>query len=176
MRSFAPALLLASILSCGAAGAASPVPDYIGRHVSTPQDTQAINKVVADFQTAIKTKDSKLLSTLVLNANILFDSPLGPEGIAMVRNKHDVNFDGIRAGGYNGFAQFIGTSKDALEEKFYNVKITQDGNVAWVMFDYEFLENGKTQNYGVETWQMIKVADAQWKIVSVMWTMNRLPK
>lgn len=176
MRFFSSAFLLASILWCGGAGAANPVPDYIGRHVSTPQDTQAINKVIEDFQVAIKTKDSKLLSTLVLNANILFDSPLGPEGIAMVRNKRDVNFDGIRAGAYSEFARFIGMAKESLEEKFYNVKITQDGNVAWVMFDYEFLENGKTQNYGVETWQMIKAADSQWKIVSVIWTMHPLPK
>ncbi len=53
------------------------------------------------------------------------------------------------------------------------MKITQDRNVAWVMFDYEFAVNGKTQNYGIETWQMMKVADDKWKIASVIWTMNR---
>jgi hypothetical protein len=82
----------------------------------------------------------------------------------------------LRAGGYAEFARFIGSSKGAVEEKFYNVKITQDGNVAWVMFDYEFLVDGKAQNYGVETWQMMKVADDKWKIASVMWTMNHPPK
>jgi hypothetical protein len=110
----------------------------------------------------------------VLNSNILFDSPLTPEDIVYVRDSHDVTFSGLRAGGYNEFAQVIGMSKDAFEEKFYNVKITQDGNVAWVMFDYEFVRNGKTQNYGIETWQMMKVTEKDWKIASVMWTMNRL--
>ena len=175
MRVSTSALLLAALMLGGGSASAgdNTVPHYIGKHVSTPRDTQAINKVIEDFQTAIRNKDRKLLSTLVLNSNILFASPAGPEGIAIVRDKHDTTFDGLRAGGYGEFARFIGTAKETLEEKFYNVKITQDGHVAWVMFDYEFVENGKTQNYGVETWQMMKVADDKWKIASVMWTMNR---
>jgi ketosteroid isomerase-like protein len=152
------------------------VPAYIGRHTSTPQDTQAINKVIEDFQVALKTKNTRLLSTLVLNSNILFDAPGSPKDVAFAHEKYDTTYDGLRAGGYNDFARFIGSAKESTEEKFYNVKITQDGNVAWVMFDYEFLLDGKPQNYGVEMWQMMKVADDKWKIASVMWTMNRPPK
>jgi len=85
MRFMTSAFLATSLLLYSVtAGAADNVPPYIGKHVSTPQDTRA---------------------------------------------------------------------------KFYNVKITQDGNVAWVMFDYEFVREGKTQNYGIETWQMMKVGD-----------------
>jgi ketosteroid isomerase-like protein len=83
---------------------------------------------------------------------------------------------GIRAGGYGDFVRFIGMSKQALEEEFYNVKITQDGDVAWVMFDYAFLKDGTTQNYGIETWQMMKAKNGDWKIASVMWAMNQPPK
>jgi ketosteroid isomerase-like protein len=177
MRRLVLASVLGSILLCGAAAAAtSNAPAYIGRHTTTLQDTQAINKVIEDFQVAIKTRNPKLLSTLVLNSNILFDAPGSPEDIAYAHDKHDVTYDGLRAGGYTSFARFIATAKEAIEEKFYNIKITQDGNVAWVMFDYEFVVDGKTQNYGVETWQMMKVAGDQWKIASVMWTMNRPPK
>jgi len=176
MRRIVTGLALASaLLFSGSLVAADNPPAYIGKHTSTERDTAAINKVIEDFGTAIKTRDSRLLSTLVLHSNILFDAPRDPEGIAMLRNKVDVNFDGIRAGGYSDFARFIGTTKDQVEEKFYNVKITQDKNVAWVMFDYEFVVNSKTQNYGVETWQMMKVADDKWKIVSVVWTINPPP-
>ncbi len=175
MRRIVTGLALASALLCSGVGmAADNPPAYIGKYTSTPQDTAAINKVIEDFGSAIRNKDPKLLSTLVLHSNILFDSPTAPDGIAMLRNKVDVNFNGIRASGYSDFARFIGTAKDQVEEKFYNVKITQDKNVAWVMFDYEFVTNGKTENYGIETWQMMKVADDQWKIASVLWTMNRL--
>ncbi|NRR34356.1 hypothetical protein HSX11_29720 [Oxalobacteraceae bacterium] len=177
MRCLTLALLATSIfLSSATASATDTAPAYIGKHISTPQDTRAINKVIEDFQIAIKTKDRKLLSTLVLNSNILFDSPMNPEDIAYVRNTHDTSFDGLRAGGYGEFARVIGMSKESIEEKFYNVKITQDGNVAWVMFDYEFIRDGKTQNYGIETWQMMKVVGDNWKIASVMWTMNRPEK
>jgi hypothetical protein len=111
-----------------------------------------------------------------VNEQILFESPIKPEQFGEFRSKHDPKFDGIRGGGYPRFARFVGESRDQLEEKFYNVKITQDGNVAWVMFDYEFLVSGKTENFGIETWQMIKLPGDQWKIASVVWTMNRPPK
>ncbi|HJW31159.1 MAG TPA: hypothetical protein VJ508_18155 [Saprospiraceae bacterium] len=162
-----------ALLCCDAAGASDNAPAYIGKHVSTQTDINAIKKVIEDFQTAIKIKDDKLLSTLVLSSNILFVAPMNPEGIAQIRDKHDVTFDGLRTGVFSEFSRFISTSKEELEEKFYDVNITQDGNVAWVMFDYEFISNGKTQNYGVETWQMMKAFDNKWKIVTVMWTMNR---
>jgi hypothetical protein len=169
---FSYVLLLSSL--CGAADAGD-APQYIGRHGSSPEDGKAIGKVVEDFRLAIKTKNPRLLSTLVLNSSILFDAPAPPDAIASVREKSDASFNGIRAGGYRDFATFLGTTKNEVEEKFYNVKITQDRNVAWVMFDYEFLINGRAQNYGVETWQMMKVEGGEWKILSVVWTMNRLP-
>lgn len=170
---FASMLLLASL--CGAAQA-DGMPSYIGRHGSSSEDTRAIEKVVEDFRSAIKTRNPRLLSTLVLNSAILFDTPTPPDAIAKVRETSDVTFNGIRSSGYRDFATFLGTTKNEIEEKFYNVKITQDNNVAWVMFDYEFLINGKAQNYGVETWQMMKVPEGGWKIVSVVWTMNRAPE
>jgi ketosteroid isomerase-like protein len=172
MRRLLLAVLLGSAMLSAVAAADKP-PAYIGQHTSTPQDLQAINKVIDDFQVALKTKNTKLLSTLVLNSNILFDAPGSPRDIAFAHEKYDTTYDGLRAGGYNSFARFISEAKGTVEEKFYNIKITQDANLAVVMFDYEFLEDGKAQNYGIEVWQMMKVADGKWKIASVMWTMNR---
>lgn len=175
MRRLYSMLFVALCAGVAAVATGAEVPAYIGKHVASAADTAAINAVVNQFQTAIKSHDAKLLSSLVLNSNILFDAPAPPAAIAVVRGRVDVTYDGLRAGGFNQFSRFIGESKDALEEKFYNVQITQDGNVAWVMFDYEFVSNGKVSNYGVETWQMMQNADGQWKIASVMWSMNRLP-
>jgi hypothetical protein len=169
-------LMLLSLFAGGAAEAADVQPAYIGKHQVTAQDTKLINKVIDDFQIAIKTKDRNLLTSLVVNPNILFESPMKPEDITTYRAKRDPAFDGLKSGGYQRFASFISEAPETLEEKFYNVKITQDGNVAWVMFDYEFVVAGKSENYGIETWQMIKLPGDQWKIASVMWTTNRLPK
>ena len=174
-RSATALFLAAALLSSNLAIAADNPPAYIGKHVTSQADTNAINKVIEDFQTAIKKRDPKLLSTLVLNSHILFDAPWAPDDVLKVRETRDVTFNGIRAGGYNDFARFIGTTKENVEEKFYNIKITQDGHLAWVMFDYEFVVEGKTQNYGVETWQMMKVPNNEWKIFSVVWSMHPGP-
>lgn len=172
MRSFFVAGLFAALFSAGVASAAD-VPAYIGRRVSTPEDTQAIRKVIDDFQTAIRTKDVALLTSLVVGENLLWASPPPPAVIKELRGKLGADFNGLREGAFRDFARFIGTSKVPVEEKFYNVQITQDANLAWVMFDYEFVQDGRTTNHGVETWQMMKSADAQWKIVSVVWSMHQ---
>jgi ketosteroid isomerase-like protein len=166
--------LMTSAAPAGAADAPATVPSYIGRHTTTPEDQRAITQVVADFQRALKTKDVRLLASLMLNADIPFSSPASPQGIKKIREVIDPNANGLRAGGFHDFARFIHESKVPLEERFYNVRITQDKHVAWVMFDYEFVEDGKAGNYGIETWQMMQDAEGKWKIASVWWTTNLL--
>ena len=149
---------------------------HAARRVSTPEDLKAINDVTIEFQNAMIAKDAKRLSMLMLNSAILFTSPPPPEGVKRMREKHDVNFDGLTAGGYPEFAGFVGDPKSSARENFYNVSITQDGHLAWVIFDFDFIEGGKTVNHGVEAWQMLKAADGKWKIFSVVWTSKGTPK
>jgi len=166
-----------SVLMMGAAPAgAAEVPAHVGRHTTTLEDQRAIAQVVADFQAALKTKDVRLLASLMLNTDIPFSSPAAPQWIRKAREMYDPSANGLRAGGFHDFAKFIRESKVPVEERFHNVKITQDKNVAWVMFDYEFVEDGKVGNYGIETWQMMQDAEGKWKIASVWWTYNPAEK
>lgn len=139
--------------------------------VGTPADVAAITQVTEDFQAALKSKDVLKLSSLMLHSNILWSSPASDQQVANMRKEVDPNFDGVRAGGFNDFVQFIKREKRPTEERFYNVKITQDRDIAWVMFDYEFVLDGAVQNYGVESWQMVK-RGGQWKIFAVTWSTN----
>lgn len=148
---------------------------HIGNHVTTPEDIAAITQITTEFQKALINKDPKGLSALMFNSNILFVTPAGEANLKRIRGEKDVNFDGFPAGGFPGFAKFVEQSVKSIEEKFYNIKITQDGHVAWVMFDFEFLEDNKVGNYGVETWQMCKI-DGKWKILSVVWSSHGAPK
>jgi hypothetical protein len=148
---------------------------YKSRRDMSPDDSKAILQVVAKFQDAIKTKNPKELSTLVVNDNILFTQPAGAKEKKRVNDTSDVNFDGIYYGGYRSFAQLLVSSKETTEEKFYNIKITQDGAIAWVMFDYQFLFAGKVANHGLETWQMFKQDGETWKILSVIWSSHDGP-
>jgi hypothetical protein len=161
--------LLLSLVFVFNAGAQTKETPPAQRHLSSPEDAKAIEAVIQNFQTALKSKDVKLLSSLMFNSNILFASPVKPALIQKIKGDMDVNFDGLSAGGYRSFAQFIAASKDQIEEKFYNVKIMQDDNFAVVLFDFEFIENEVVENYGVECWQMMKL-DSGWKIFSVNWS------
>jgi hypothetical protein len=168
---FGWSLFSAGMALAQTAPAAPVAPSHVGRHAATPEDLRAIEQVVADFQAALIAKDVRLLSSLMLHTNILFTSPADDGFIKKMRDTTDVHFDGVAAGGYAAFANFIKREPQRTEEKFYNVKITQDRHVAWVNFDYEFLVGGKLSNYGVEAWQMVK-RDGAWKILSVVWSMH----
>ena len=164
------------VIACVLAFAALPAPTAAdepprpSRRVSTPEDVAAIRDVLDRFMAAIRAKDGKALSALVLNDRILFNSPGDQARVDAIR-QHDTHFDGLGAPGFREFAQFVATSKAPIEERFWNVQIVQDAHLAWAVFDYEFLEAGKVQNYGVEAWQLRKT-DGKWKIFSVVWSQH----
>ncbi|MFT3914174.1 MAG: nuclear transport factor 2 family protein [Anaeromyxobacteraceae bacterium] len=165
------ALTLAFSLSLPASAAAGPAePPRPSRRVSTPEDLAAIREVLDGFMAAIRTKDGKALSALVLNDRILFNSPGDQARVDAIR-QHDTHFDGLGAPGFREFAEFVASAKAPIEERFSNVQITQDAHLAWALFDYEFLEGGKVQNFGVEAWQLRKT-DGKWKIFSVVWSQH----
>lgn len=176
MNPVAKRLCWAALVAATSVGAEPATPGHVGRYEGTPKDTEAIMQVTRDFRAAIVEKDPKKLSGLLLNSRILFSSPASPERTKKVREDLNVHYDGIDTAGAVGFLDFIGKTKEPVEEKFYNIKITQDRHVAWVMFDYEFLENNAVQNYGVETWQLVKTPEDKWKILSVVWSSHGAPK
>jgi hypothetical protein len=169
-------LLLSFALAAPAFAVNEASPVHAARRVSTPEDIKAINEVTIEFQNAMIAKDPKRLSMLMLNSNILFASPPNAERVRNIREKLDVSFDGVTAGGYGSFAQFVGDPKSAARENFYNVSITQDGHLAWVLFDFDFVDSGKVVNHGVEAWQLLKTGEGKWKIFSVVWTSKGTPK
>ena len=83
--------------------------------------------------------------------------------------KYNAQFDGIGPSQLDGFAKFLSTSKDKLEEKFRNIEIRQDGDLGLATFNYDFVINDKVHHSGLEVWQLCKI-DGQWKILSVTWT------
>ncbi len=155
-------IILASLL-CSATAIAAPA--------NKPEEIKAITQLAHDFQSPPKTKNHKQLASLMLNANILFTSPASDEYVRKAREESDPNTDGVRAGGFHDFAGFLKREKRQVEERFSNLKITQDRDVAWMLFDYEFVIDGKVQNDGVEAWQLVK-RDGKWKIFSVTWSVN----
>lgn len=156
--------------------ASAQVPSHVGRYESSPGDNEAILQVTKDFQAALVSKDAKKLSALLLNPNVLFSSPASPASVRKRREEGNPAFDGVDPAGASAFLEFVGTSAESVEEKFYNIRITQDRHLAWVMFDFEFLQAGKVQNHGLEVWQLLKTGDGTWKILSVVWSSHGSPR
>ena len=169
------ALPLAVAIACTSA-AATELPSFVGKHEGTPEDLAAILQVTQDFQKALKSKDIRLLSSLLVNQNIMWLSPSSPANITRVRAEIDPNYDGLAVGGYAPFAAFVKDEKGVVEERFYNIQVTQDRHVAFVMVDFDFRIDDRIINHGVESWQMYKNADGKWKIASVFWSSKGRPK
>jgi hypothetical protein len=74
------------------------------------------------------------------------------------------------SGNYKQFYRSI-SNEGTNEEKFYNVNIIEDGYIASVTFNYSFWEDNKKQNWGKESWGMIKT-NGEWKITSVLFSLE----
>jgi len=156
-----------ALLMCGLASQASaqgPEPKFN----SNADDLTNIRSLLEEFRQDIIHKDGHAITKLMLNSNVLFHSIDNQKAVDSAR-KYDAQFDGIGPSALDGFAKFLSTSKDKLEEKFHNIEIRQDGDLGLVTFNYDFVINDKVANSGVEHWQVRKI-DGQWKILSVTWT------
>src|SRR5215813_1117681 len=156
-----------AVLICGLAAQASaqgPEPKFN----SNADDIAKIRGVLEEFRQDIIRKDGYAITKLLLNPNVLFHHTNTQEEIDSVR-KYNAQFDGIGPSQLDGFAKFLATSKDKLEEKFQNIEIRQDGPLGLVAFNYDCVINDKVTNSGLEVWQVCKI-DGQWKILSVTWT------
>ncbi|HEX6802843.1 MAG TPA: hypothetical protein VF133_04120 [Terriglobales bacterium] len=135
---------------------------------SNGDDITRIRGVLEEFRQDIIRKDGYAITKLVLNPNVLFHHANTQEEVDSAR-KSNAQFDGIGPSQLDGFAKFLATSKDKVEERFRNIEIRQDGPLGLVTFNYDFVENGKVTNSGIEHWQVFKI-DGQWKILSLVWT------
>jgi hypothetical protein len=77
----------------------------------------------------------------------------------------------------NNFVTFIDgivARSSSAEERFSNIQIDTDGEVASVSFDYVYLSDGRATNDGREKWLLVRTEQG-WKITSVVYTI-RLPE
>src|SRR6516225_971247 len=119
---------------------------------SNGDDITRIRGLLDEFRQDIIRKDGYALTKLVLNPDVLFHHTNTQKEIDSAR-KYNAQFDGIGPSQLDGFAQFLATSKDKIEEKVHNIEIRQDGPLGLVTFNYDFVVNDKVTNSGIEHWQ-----------------------
>lgn len=129
-----------------------------------------IEQVVTRFQGALKNHDRVALASLFLTDSKAWWNVLGDESYSKVKAKHP-EATRYKASTWQEFADYVGSTKASIEERFHNVRIETDGSVASVYFDFEFVADGKVGNRGAETWQLIRTDDG-WKIASMLYSSN----
>jgi hypothetical protein len=125
----------------------------------------AIEHVMKQFHDAVVTHDGAALSGLFLPdaniwLNVLADTAY---------DRSQAKTQKVRVGSYRDFAKFVSTTPKALDPEHTNVVIHTDGTIAAVYFDFVFNVDGKANNRGSETWQLVKAVDG-WRIAAISYS------
>jgi len=143
-----------------------------------PDDQRQIEAIVETFRTAIIDKDVERFMTLFLHEDITWTGTTSRATIARIAAAEKDSKRPLPKKYFNGkprkFIEGIAKDKEALAETFENVRIDSDGEVAQVWFDYSFMVGSFRQNWGKESWQMVRT-DSGWKIAAVVWSMTFEP-
>lgn len=136
-------------------------------------DRAEVQQLIEHFKSAIIAKDGASLRGMFLPGGSWLQG-LDKASLDLMRTKM-ANLNQFSSGTYEGFAEFVSKAPKPIEEVFHNVRIETDGTVGMVYFDYQFLEDNKVQNHGVETWQLVHTQDG-WKISAMLYsvTMDRM--
>lgn len=165
--------LLAAILTLSVLALA---PQYAFAQSATGKGQ--IEQAIEAFRTAILNKDKDKFLTLFLK-----------DGITLTGVTTDASVERLYATRPNPewarplkvfnsspreFIAFIANDKAKVDEVISNVRIDSDGDVAQVWFDYSFMVGNHKQNWGKESWQMVRT-ETGWKIAAVIWSQDLNP-
>jgi len=131
-------------------------------------DKAAIEQVMKQYHEAVVTHNGAALSALFLPDANLWLSVLtdGAYHRAQAKGKNDPK---VRVSSYRDFAKVVSSTPKAFDPEHSNLVIHTDGTIAAVYFDYVFNVDGKPENRGSETWQLVKTADG-WRIAAITYS------
>jgi ketosteroid isomerase-like protein len=131
-------------------------------------DQAAIEHVMTQYHAAILAHDGTALSGLFLPDANLWLNVLTDSAYAHAQAKSPTT-QKVRISSYRDFAKLVSTTPDSFDPEHSNVVIHTDGTIAAVYFDFVFNVDGKANNRGSETWQLVKTADG-WRIASIIYS------
>jgi hypothetical protein len=139
---------------------------------------QQIERVIETFRKAIIDKDQDSFLKLFLKEDITWTGVTTDASIErLYATRPDPKLKRPRKS-FNSsprdFFSSIAKTPERLEETFSNVRIDSDGEVAQVWFDYSFMSGSYKENWGKESWQMVRT-ETGWKIAAVVWSQELNP-
>ena len=137
---------------------------------SGSQDMAGIRGVMAAFHHAVVTHNGKALSELFIDHGSTWVTVLSDKAFASARVKN-ASTQKVHVGSYRDFVAFVSSTKSDLDPRHTDVRMMSDGAVASVYFHFHFVIDGKVENRGDETWQLVKTVDG-WRIVAITYSSN----
>jgi len=131
-------------------------------------DTAAVQKVMDTFHRAVVNHDGARVAALFIPEGSVWLNVLSDDAYARARTKSP-GVAKIRVGSYKEFASFVSNSKVSLEPRHSHVRIYSDGTIAAAYFDFEFMIDGKVENRGSETWQLVNGPEG-WRIAAITYS------
>ncbi|MCA6364703.1 MAG: nuclear transport factor 2 family protein [Bacteroidetes bacterium] len=128
-----------------------------------------LRKVIDEFADCMVKKDSARFCKLFHEDPVTWVGVYKAKSYAKKLEK-DSALSQWYSNGYRSFAHSL-TKKNPVEEKFENINITYDENLAAITFDYSYWAAGTKRNWGKESWILIKT-NGQWKITSVIYSVE----
>jgi ketosteroid isomerase-like protein len=133
----------------------------------------AIEQVMKQYHAAILAHDGTALAALFLPDANLWLNVLTDAAYAREQAKSP-NAQKVRISNYQDFAKLVSTTPRTFDPEHSNIVIHTDGTIAVVYFDFVFNVDGKANNRGSETWQLVKAADG-WRIASIIYSSQPPP-
>ena len=124
---------------------------------------------MAAYHQAVTSHDGARLASMFIDKGSWFNV-LSDPAFARARAANAVA-PKVRPWSFQDFAKVVSTSHAALDPQHSDVRILTDGTIASVYFKYVFLIDGKPENRGSETWQLVKGSDG-WKIAAITYSSN----
>lgn len=134
-------------------------------------DVAQIEQVIERFKAAIVAKDKSAMAALFYDKKVVWRSsghPASRDALARMQGKPTAVVED--QGAYE-FLDDPRLAKVAIEERFYHPQIITDGQIATVAFSYDFRLQGSIQNWGAESWQLVKTPEG-WRILHLLFSVN----
>lgn len=139
---------------------------------------QKIEALVETFRQAIINKDAAGFMQLFLRDDITWTGVYTDGSVdrynASLKDPKEARSPKVQASTPRKFIEKIARAPEARTETFSNVRIDTDGEVAQVWFDYAFMVGDYKNNWGKESWQLVRT-EAGWKIAAVVWSAEENP-
>lgn len=167
--------LLATILMLGGLAVS---PQYAVAQAPDNNDRVQIERVVDAFRAAIVNKDEEAFLRLFLKEDITWTGVTTDASIEiMYANRPQPQLkrpSKLFNSNPRKFISSIARAKEKTDETISNIRIDSDGDVGQVWFDYSFVIGTYKENWGKESWQMVRTPDG-WKIAGVVWSQEVNP-